>query len=211
MLLIYFECKLVYRMFENRKLLAIACTRLSNFACFSKLLLWLIFVVFPGLKHIDNNLLLMLIPCYCWTLLAIAAFAQKWKTLLKTNWKIWILLLRITLTYIFSSIFLLLENPIGLQSYTLLPQPLCYASNKNFCYAFLRILFKVYLYIRYIWYINIDTDIISYILFLSDFCAKLFPFVYDGFRLLNCQTITFHNKPILPHIQRDCKVTIAIK
>ena len=200
-------------MFENRKLLAIACTRLSNFACFSLLLLCFLWF-FPGLKHIDNNLLLMLKLCFCWTLLAIAAAAaQKWKTLLKTKWKIWILLLRITPTYIFSSISLLLENPIGLQSYTLLPQPLCYASNKNFCYAFLRILFKVYLYIIFIYiiYHYIETYIISYILFLSEFCTKLFSFVYDGFRLLNCQTTTFHNKPILPHIERDCKVTKVIK
>ena len=89
--------------------------------------------------------------------------------------------------------------------------PLYYASNKNLCYAFLRILLKVYLYIIYIIYHYIETYIISYILFLSDFCAKLFSFVYDGFRLLNCQTTTFHNKPILPHIERDCKVTKVIK
>ena len=75
------------------------------------------------------------------------------------------------------------------------------------CFAFYSkstsILYILFYYIAY--------NIIFNILFLSDFCAKLFPFVYDGFTWLNCQTTTFHNKPILPHIQWDCKITIVIK
>ena len=159
-------------------------------------------------------------PLLLFAAIATAWFiAWKWYLLLKTKWKIWILLLQKSSTYTISSFSVCWKTSHCSTISNIAAEPLaqfkCYATLRTRIYTlryypkstsvnFTCIFIYCYTYIGIKIYRSMNFISVWFL------CSQIFLCLW-WLQWFNCLTTTFTNKPILPRIKRRCKTTIATK